>query len=162
VLGELSRMNVRQSDIVISTNMKTRQDGLPRSDQPNPSDPGVAVYWIKKGESKVMAIDHYARVADNLAAVAATLDAMRSIERHGGAQILERAFVGFDALPAPGRTAARGWREVLGVGHDERDLAAVRTKYQRLAGVHHPDKGGSESMMSEINGAWAKAQEELR
>ena len=38
-----------------------------------------------------MAIDAYTRTADNLAAVAATLEAMRAIERHGGAQILERA-----------------------------------------------------------------------
>ncbi|SDQ25048.1 hypothetical protein SAMN05443026_0089 [Burkholderia orbicola] len=36
-----------------------------------------------------MAIDQSARIADNLAAVAATRDAMRGIERRGGARILE-------------------------------------------------------------------------
>ncbi|KVD37855.1 hypothetical protein WJ41_22830 [Burkholderia ubonensis] len=62
---------------------------------------GVAVYWeTRAGARRVMAIDQYTRVADNLAAVAATLDAMRAIERHGGARILERAFTGFAALAA--------------------------------------------------------------
>jgi len=52
-----------------------------------------------------MAIDIYDTVAGNLAAVAATLDAMRAIERHGGAQILKRAFQGFKALPSSTATA---------------------------------------------------------
>ncbi len=95
VLIELSRFGIGREDIVISTNLKTRLDGLPRSDQKAPDDPSVAVYLeTRKGQRKVMAIDPYLKVADNLAAVAATLDAMRAIERHGGAQILDRAFTG--------------------------------------------------------------------
>ncbi len=82
VLGELERMGIRDDDIIISTNVPLRLDGLPRSDQ-EPTDPGVAVYWQKKGQSSMrcIAVDRYTRVADNLAAVAATLDAMRAIER---------------------------------------------------------------------------------
>lgn len=65
---------------------RTNIDGFPRSGQSEPSDGGVAVYWLTStGETKCIAIDRYDRVADNLAAVAATLDAMRAIERHGGA-----------------------------------------------------------------------------
>lgn len=102
VLGELSRMGVAEGDSIISTNLETRLDGLPRSNQREPDDPAVAVYWQVIGSPmRVMAIDRYDTVAGNLAAIAATLDAMRAIERHGGAQILERAFAGFDALPAP-------------------------------------------------------------
>ncbi|WP_249183503.1 hypothetical protein [Burkholderia cenocepacia] len=66
-----------------------------------------------EGSPRVMAIDQYAWIADNLAAVAATRDAMRGIERRGGARILERAFTGFATLAAPGR--ARHWREVIGM-----------------------------------------------
>jgi hypothetical protein len=86
VLDELTRMGLVRDDIVVSSNLKLRLDGLPRSDQREPDDPGVAVYWQEPvGPPKVMAIDQYERVADNLAAIAATLDAMRAIERHGGA-----------------------------------------------------------------------------
>lgn len=163
VLGELSRMGVRDGDVVISTNVPTRLDGLPRSDQGNPADPGVAVYWRKKDATKVMAIDHYARVADNLAAVAATLDAMRAIERHGGAAILDRAFVGFEALPAPGNTAARSWREVLEIAPGVRPtLDEISQAYRRLASKAHPDKGGTDAAMAELNAARAQAEEAIR
>ena len=114
VLDELGRLSIWRDDSVISTNITTRLDGLPRSDQKAPEDPGVAVYWeTKNGDRRVMAIDQYRRVADNLAAIAATLEALRAIERHGGAQILDRAFTGFTSLPSP--AAARTWREVIGV-----------------------------------------------
>ena len=162
VLAELGRFGIGRDDIVISTNIATRLDGLPRSDQRAPDDPGVAVYWeTKKGQRKVMAIDQYLKVADNLAAVAATLDAMRAIERHGGAQILDRAFTGFTALPPPGAT--RHWREVIGVGPDVRDLAKVRAEFRRRAAQHHPDReGGSHDKMAELNAALAAAEKELQ
>lgn len=150
-----------RDDIVISTNVRLRLDGLPRSNEPEPSDPGVAVYWtdISSSKPRCMAIDIYARVADNLAAVAATIDAMRSIERHGGAQIIERVFQGFTALPSPGQSA-RDWRMILELnGHAS--LEAARANYRRLASIHHPDKGGSAEIMSELNGAWQQAQAAL-
>lgn len=163
MLAELRRLGCTRDDVVISTNLQLRLDGLPRSNQAEPADPGVAVYWqTTKGEPKVMAIDLYDRVADNLAAIAASIEALRAIERHGGAAILDRAFTGFTALPAPGQTTARGWREVLGVGPEERDFAKVQDKYRRLAAVHHPDRGGTAELMSELNWAWNQAQEALR
>lgn len=158
----LDLMGLGRDDVVISTNIRLRLDGLPRSNEPEPSDPGVAVYWeTRKGERKVMAIDRFARVADNLAAVAATLEALRGIERWGGGQILDRAFSGFTALPAPGQTHARGWREVLRVEPEESNIEAVKAQYRRLSSVHHPDKGGTEAEMAELNWAWSQAQEAL-
>jgi hypothetical protein len=152
VLAELEAMGYGRDDIVISTNVELRLDGLPRSDRSEPGDPGTAVYWrTRKGEHKVMAVDRYDRVADNLAAIAATLEAMRAIERHGGALILERAFTGFAALPAPG--AKREWWEILGVERSAtRDT--VRGAYRALASKFHPDKpGGSHEKMAELNSA---------
>ena len=150
VLRELDRMGYTRNDVVISTNVALRLDGLPRSDQRAPSDPGAAVYWrTRKGENKVMAINIYDRVPDNLAAIAATLEAMRAIERHGGAMILERAFTGFTALPAP--SAQREWCEVLGVERTAR-REEVKAAYRALASKHHPDKrGGSHEKMAELN-----------
>lgn len=162
VLVELGRLGIGRDDIVISTNLKTRMDGLPRSDQSEPGDHGAAVYWeTRKHERRVMAIDRYNTVADNLAAIAATLEAMRAIERHGGAQILDRAFTGFVALPAPG--AQRHWRAVIGVGPDVRDLAVVRAEFRRRAADHHPDRpGGTHDAMAELNAALAAAEKELK
>lgn len=157
VLDELTHIGIGRDDIVISTNVETRLDGLPRSDRGEPGDPGVAVYWQERaGARRVMAVDRYTRVADNLAAVAATLEAMRAIERHGGAAILERAFTGFVALPAPG--AKRDWWEVLGVARTA-PLDEARAAYRRLASEHHPDRGGDPGRMAEVNEAWARAQE---
>ena len=160
VLAELQRMGVERQDVVISTNVRTRLDGLPRSGEREPDDPGAAVYWQEVvGQSRVMAIDQYDRVADNLAAIAATLDAMRAIERHGGAQILERAFAGFTALPAPG--AAREWWEVLGVARTA-SIDEARAAYRRAASAAHPDRGGTDARMAEVNLAWEQAQEAAR
>lgn len=82
-----------------------------------------------------MAIDQYTRVADNLAAIAATLYAMRAIERHGGAEILERAFTGFTALPAP------DWKLTLGLDGDV-TKEEIDKAFRKLSMRFHPDHGG--------------------
>lgn len=154
VLEQLARMGLSRDDVVISTNLPLRMDGEVRGDARAPADPGVAVYWQEPhGERRVMAIDQYSLVQDNLAAIAATLDAMRAIERHGGAVILERAFTGFTALPAP--TAARTWREVLGFERHPVMPSAelIRERYRSRASSAHPDKGGSDAEMAELNAA---------
>lgn len=157
VLTELQRLGVLEGDSVISTNLQVRLDGLPRSNQSEPGDPGVAVYWQTRGEPmRVMATDRYDRVADNLAAIAATLEAMRAIERHGGAQILERAFTGFDALPDPNN---RNWRDVL--GKDVTDRAQLEAVYKRLRSESHPDKGGSAERFHDVQRAYDDACKEL-
>jgi hypothetical protein len=155
VRTELERMGIRDDDIVVSTNLPLRLDGLPRGDVSNPADPGAAVYWRVRKETRCMAIDEYRRVADNLAAIAATLEAMRAIERHGGAAILDRAFTGFTALPAPPQ-----WWDVLGVPMNA-SADEINAAYRRLASEHHPDRfGGDANKMADINNArdWGLAQ----
>ena len=157
VLVELEKLGVQSGDCIISTNLETRLDGLPRSGQRAPDDSGVAVYWrVQNKSERVLAIDLYTSVADNLAAIAATLNAMRAIERHGSAEILTRVFQGFDALPAPG--AHKFWWHVLGV-EKVCKIADARYAYKRLAMHAHPDRGGSLEQMQEINAAWEQAQQ---
>lgn len=151
ILYELQRMGVGRDDVLISSNLKLRLDGLPRSDQGEPADPGVAVYWKPEGAwakpMRCMAIDRYDRVADNLAAIAATIEAMRAIERHGGATILDRAFLGFAALP---ETASKPWREVLGITVASPTLLHIEERFRDLAKMHHPDRGGDRMKFEEI------------
>lgn len=135
--------------IVISTNLVLRQDDLPRANQRQPVDPGVAVYWkTRKGEDRCLAIDQYDRIADNMAAVAATLEAMRAISRHGGARIMDRAFTGFKALSAPEQ-----WWVILGCKQDSNRLEIERA-FRIKASESHPDTGGSHEAMTKLN--WAR------
>ena len=152
VRAELRRMGVLDEDLVISSDLQLRLDGFPKSSQREPDDPGVAVYWIDAGESRCMAIDRDDRIADNLAAVAATLDAMRAIERHGGAEILNRAFTGFTALPS----SAESWWGILGVEPNARP-AEIEAAYRRRRSETHPDKGGDASEFDNVQRAYEQA-----
>ena len=148
VRAELKRMGIDDDDLVINSNLQLRLDGFPRSNQSEPADPGVVVYWTDQAmpgsPPRCMPVDRYDRVADNLAAIAATLEAMRAIERHGGAAILERAFSGFAALPNP---ATEPWSDVL-------DIADPEGSYRRLRSQHHPDNGGSVAEFQRVDRAW--------
>lgn len=157
---ELDRM--RASDVIISTNLKLRIDGLPRSDQREPVDPGAAVYWTdRSGAARNIAIDQYTKVADNLAAIAATLDAFRTVERHGGAEIGHRAFTGFTAIehsPEP------HWSTVLGVDAQTVTLRELGDARRRKLSETHPDKCGNAdgSAFDRVNRAFERAQKELQ
>jgi hypothetical protein len=133
---------------------------MPRAGQREPDDPGAAVYWRKRNqEMRAMAIDRYDRVADNLAAIGATLEAMRAIERHGGAEILDRTFRGFKALPDK---ATEAWRDVLNFGHESRITPDdVDRRFAELVKKHHPDMGGDAAEFQRIVEARNQARKEL-
>lgn len=155
---ELERLGVQSFNVIISSNIELRLDGLPRSGRPEPLDPGAAVYWRNRaGVRKVMAVDLYDRVADNLAAIAATLEAMRAIERHGGAQILERAFTGFTALPAPPTC----W-SILGLGEGASAAAIEATWRGKIRELRATHPGGDHHREAEINAARDEALRQVR
>lgn len=150
-------------DVVISSNVPVRRDGLPYSDTREPEDPGVAVYFARVvGTDRrrvpfVVACDAYNKVTSNLRAVGVTIEALRAIQRHGASEMLEQAFTGFAALPSA--STSKPWWEVLGV---ERDATSeeVMGAYRELARIHHPDAGGSHERMVEINAALSVAKGE--
>lgn len=151
LLQELQRMGIHADDVVLSTNVPTRLDGMPRSDAKAPADPGAAVYWMDKGARRCMAIDQYTKVEMNVAALAATVEAMRAIERHGGAEILDRAFTGFAQLPAPiAAGMKRSWWEVLEIPR-ESGADQIRAAHRKLVSQYHEAKGGDQAKMAEIN-----------
>jgi hypothetical protein len=152
--AELDRIGARHA--VVSSNLETRLDGLPRSGQAEPRDPGVAVYFQLKDRPYCLPCDTYRRVADNIAAVSSHIEATRAIERYGVASISEM-FDGFLALPPP-----KSWRETMGFGAGSRvTLAEVEARYRELARQLHPDSGGSTTAMAELNTAREAARQEL-
>lgn len=159
---QLERMGMDPQEVVISTNVRTRLDGPPRSGEREPEDPGAAVYWkdihVDGHPERCMASDRYDKVAGNLGAIAATLEAMRAIERHGGAEILNRAFTGFAALPGD----VINWREVLEVGVTNPTKEYVEGQFRELVKKYHPDvNNGDSSKFHEITAARVEALREL-
>lgn len=178
LLAELKRLGAQR--IVLSTGIPLRNDGLPYANRSEGDDPGAAVYFTWRGKPFVIACDSYMRTWENVRAVSKTIEAMRAIERHGATQLLERAVSGFSALP-PGEGAAadepppKPWWEVLGIpkmdgvefgelSDDPRHpmrmpmLKMAEAMFKVKVQEHHPDRGGSASMMRDLNRAIREAR----
>lgn len=129
---------LRADRIVISTNIPLKRDGFPYSDRREPADRGAAVYFRFKGKDTAFACDKWNTVADNLWAIAKTIEATRGIERWGSGN-LEQAFAGYIALVE--RTEADCW-ETLKISPDATEQQ-ILDAYRREARAAHPDNGGS-------------------
>jgi hypothetical protein len=152
--GELDRLGATEA--LLSTNQKLRIDGTPRSDLSDPADVGAAVYFELKGKPLCLACDRWTRLADNIAALAQHIDALRRIERYGVGR-LQQAFAGYALLPA----SPSDWWIVLDVGRDA-TIAQIEDAYRRLARQAHPDAGGSHNDMARLNAARDAARAEGR
>lgn len=170
ILEELVRL--KAGNIVISSSIDVRVDGTPRSginaDSYTLKEPGVALYFTLKGRPMVMAQDAYDNPAANLRSLGLAIEAMRSLERHGGGTMMQRAFDGFAALPAPdGVRPKRPWWIVLNYGDSEEARAdasveEIEARFKSLARKRHPDTdGGSTEAMSELNIAREEAVRDL-
>lgn len=159
VLDALRKMGIGDYNVIVSTNMPVRGDGLPYSNRREPEDCGAAVYWRESNRQayQCIAIDKYDRLADNLAAIAGTLDSLRAIERWGGASILERATAGLKELPSSA-SGALAWWVVLQVDHNARP-DDVRAAYQRARKEAHPDHGGDVARFQAVQRAWDQYQQ---
>lgn len=134
--------------VIISTSIPLRRDGLPLSKPPVDGDHGAAVYFVRNGKPLCLACDQYWDVADNIHALAKTIEAIRGIERWGSTDLLDRVFTGFAALPSGG-----SWFDGL------KTAAEIRARYRELAKTHHPDAGGDASEFSRITDAYNRALE---
>lgn len=157
LLRELDLLAAR--NVVLSTNVPTRRDGIPYADARQPDDPGVAVYFDRRivpptgpasSRSFTIACDSYTKVAWNLRAVGVTVE------------MLEQAFTGFAALPPVRAAGEKHWSEVLGVDPTRATRDRIRAAFHELVQIHHPDHGGDSAVMAEINLAFAKAIQEVR
>lgn len=153
----------------LSSAVETNLNGTPRSGR-SPSDPGVCLYFTLKNKPIALACDTYSKVEQNVAALAAHIDATRAIARQGVASAAEM-LVAFAALPAPaGSTSpiSKPWREVFGLqptfpaGVDLVDaLSILESRFRDRAAKAHPDHGGSDAAMAELTAARVAAKQEL-
>lgn len=155
LIKELERL--RASAVIVSSNLKLRQDGMPYANQPRHDDEGIAVYFRRKGKDLVLACDKFTKREDNLRAITLTIQAIRGIERWGSSDLMERAFTGFTALPAP--ADVRQWWQVLEC-QPHSDHEFVESNYRRLRSQHHPDKMGDPSEFNAVQMAWEQYQRE--
>lgn len=169
IFAELRRLGA--TGIVLSTNVPLRNDGMPYADaaRRRMDDPGVAVYFQLRTRPMVMARDGYHDIAQNLRSLALAIEHLRGLERHGGAQMMERAFAGFAQLPPPGGSSAPdeivNWKELLGLQDFdlpvEDMLVIAESRYRKMAKESHPDQGGDPLAMIRLNMAIKQAREEL-
>jgi hypothetical protein len=143
-------------NIVVSSNVPLRSDGLPYSEARLIEDPGVAVYFTFKNKPLVMARDGFTSVAGNIRSLTLAIEGLRQ-RRHGGSFMMEKAFTGFVAITPP--DWKKPWRQVFGVKPDWcGDLTAM---YREKARNRHPDAGGDDRLMAELNVAYEEAKHEL-
>jgi hypothetical protein len=136
------------TEVVVSSNVPTRPDGLLYSDPRRLDDPGIAVYFTYKKKKYVMARDRFVSVA---------VEGMHQVQRHGGDLMLERAFTGFLAIAPP--DWKKPWREVFGIKADW--TGNITELYREKARMRHPNAGGSDTLMAELNVAYEEARREL-
>lgn len=134
--------------VTLSSNLELTLRGDPRSGQAEPSDSGAAVYFQLGGKSIALACDKWDRVADNVAAIAKHIDAMRGMERWGVGTAAQ-AFAGYEALPAPDP-----WWMTLGLTGPNVTRSDIAIAYRKASQAAHPDRpGGSHDKMAAVNAA---------
>lgn len=162
LLRELKMLKV--SNLVISTNQPVRNDGMPFAQERRIDDPGVAVYFTRNGRQLCIPCDRYLTVADNLRAVALSIEAIRGLERWGGMSMMDRAFTGFAQLPTANVPAKprRPWREVFGFAENFQATAEImEAMFRAESRRRHPDTGGTDEDFRELVQAREDALKEL-
>lgn len=155
LLQELERLGAK--DVIISSNLKLRNDGFPYATQPRHNDEGIAVYFTRKGKDVALACDKFFRREANTRAISKTIEAIRGIERWGSSELMERAFTGFAQLECD---SSRKWWDVLGVASDAA-LSDIEMAYMRRRSATHPDKGGDIAEFKAVKAAWEQAKQHI-
>lgn len=153
LIAEMERLGAQQ--VVITSNLPRRLDGLPRSGARAPEDPGIAVYFSLRGKPHVLACDKWDTCADNLAAIAADVEALRGRERWGVSS-LEQAFAGHLALPP--MEAKKPWWAWLGLAAPPTKLETAEAAWAKRIYKEHPDRGGNANTAAELNAAMTEAR----
>jgi hypothetical protein len=119
---------LKATNSVITSNLISRADGAPAARQ-LADDTGIAVYFDYNGERHCRAIDRYKYFWENMRAIEKNIEAIRGLERWGGAEIVKTSLGGFKELPAQAIVTpytAKPWHEVLEVSPNASKDASYR------------------------------------
>ncbi|HCE21892.1 MAG TPA: J domain-containing protein [Hyphomonas sp.] len=145
VHDELWRLGAK--NVIVSTNVRLRRDGMPYASDKAPDDQGVAVYFDYLGGQKCFACDRWRTVEENLRAIYKSIEAIRGLDRWGSKSFVDAAFTGFAALPSP--ETQRPWWEVLGVDQNA-SPAEIKAAYRRKSMELH-QSGAGETAQVDLN-----------
>jgi hypothetical protein len=145
----------RTDSLVLSCSIRFTASGARDRNfsQREPDDMGAAFYFDLDARPHALACDRWSTVADNIAAIAAHIEALRGQERWGVAD-LRQAFAGHAALPPPDP-----WWIVLGVPQ-RAQIDEIRLAFRALSKIHHPDAGGERAAWDRLSAAYDAAQRE--
>jgi hypothetical protein len=182
IRDELRKLGAK--NVIISTNLPLRKDGEPYARGLSLDvDQGAAVYWnLFRGKERIpycLPCDKWRTLAENLHAIALTINALRAVERHGAIHVVQ-AFEGFKALPPAGGTIITppNWREVFGGNwpvksdgsplSDAELLGVVRARFRMMMKLVHPNSAtattdeSTSGRVAELTAARDAAEAELQ
>lgn len=171
LLAEINRLNERNwnygdPSVIISSNLRLKNDGTPYSAQNEPSDSGVAVYFtlIIRRNGRVIerpiarACDKWRKTADNLYAIGLDISLDRAKFRYGASN-MEQAFRGYLAIPE--KCGGQSWWDKLKV-QPTATQEQIKMAYRELAKTEHPDKGGNQDRWNLVAEAYEEAMGQFR
>ena len=126
-------------------------------DFPVPEEVGSANATVRfelRGQRITVACDSQGTYQQNLRCVVFAVESMRMNEKRGIADTLAKAYLQLAAPPQH-----RDPYEILGLRPDA-DMEAVEAIYRHLARTRHPEAGGTEEAMKELNDARDRIREE--
>lgn len=147
---EVDLLRRRDQDLVITIGAgyrpgDIRLDGRPRADARAPLHPGVEISFDTRYGRLTYATDVFWDWRDNVRAIALGLGALRDVDRWGVAKRGQQ-YAGFAQITSGGPDPARGGKLVERAGG-----------YRAAIKQHHPDAGGEERDIVDIN-AWKDQQ----
>lgn len=151
---------IEGTDLIVSTNIPTRKDGMLYTDWMNRKidDPGVAIYFKYKGKNVSMCCDQYIKIWENVYALGKGIEALRGLGRWGVSDFLNRAFTGFTAIPEYIKTEP--WWQILGLKSNATEID-IKNAFRQKAKLCHPDLGGSSIEFSKVQNAYQQALKQL-
>lgn len=170
VRAEINRLNKRKhdrddQDVIISCNLRRNQDGNIFSNQPEPSDPGIAIYFklvfwrgTREGSKAferpcVLTCDKWKKTSFNIEAIARDIEAQRARQRWGCTSV-EQAFQGYLAIPE--KCGGSSWWDLLKVSPTA-TKDQIKERFKNLSKTFHPDKGGSHDQWVALQEAFNQA-----
>jgi hypothetical protein len=127
-------------NVVISTNIRAKKDGVLYATYREPEDPGVAVYFELYGDNQCIPCDKWNKVVFNVRAIGLCIQALRGLERWGAKEMVKASFKGFKALPMPSTSYFK----------ECNSTEEIKEKFRLLSRSMHPDFGGDNNEYTEV------------